>query len=66
MCSSDLLPNISKFEKQVTRNEDTLINDGLNHGKTVIVDATHLTRKYLERFKYWNVPTEVIDRKSVV
>lgn len=54
------LPNISKFEKQVTRYEDTLINDGLNHGKTVIVDATHLTRKYLERFKYWNVETEVM------
>ncbi len=54
-----VLPNTGKFEKQVTRYEDTLINDGLNHGKTVIVDATHLTRKYLERFKYWNVPTGV-------
>lgn len=52
-------PNISSLEKQVTRYEDTLINDGLNHGKTVIVDATHLTRAYIERFRYWNVPVEV-------
>lgn len=52
--------DVSGLEKKVTRYEDTLINDGLNHGKTVIVDATHLTRAYLERFKYWNVPTEVI------
>lgn len=51
---------IGKYEKQVTRYEDTLIHEGLNHGKTVIVDATHLTRKYLERFKYWNVPTSVV------
>lgn len=54
------LPNINKFEKQVTRYEDTLIHDALNHGKDVIVDATHLTRKYLERFKFWNVPTEIV------
>jgi predicted kinase len=53
------LPNISKFEKQVTRYEDTLINDALNHGRVVIVDATHLTRKYLQRFSYWNVETAV-------
>ena len=50
----------AKLEKQVTRYEDTLINDGLNHGRTVIVDATHLNRKYLTRFKYWNVPVEVV------
>lgn len=54
------MKGISGFEKQVTRYEDTLIHDGLNHGKDVIVDATHLTRKYLERFKFWNVPTEVV------
>lgn len=55
-----LRDDVSGLEKQVTRYEDTLINDGLNHGKTVIVDATHLTRAYLERFKYWNVPTEIV------
>lgn len=54
------MSNISGLEKQVTRYEDTLINDGLNHGRTVIVDATHLTAKYLERFKHWNVITEVV------
>lgn len=51
---------VGKFEKQVTRYEDTLIHEGLNHGKTVIVDATHLQRSYLERFKYWNVPVDVM------
>ena len=53
-------PHLVKYEKQVTRYEDTLIHEGLNHGKTVIVDATNLLYKYLERFKYWNVATEVI------
>ena len=52
--------DVSGLEKQVTRYEDTLINDALCHGKTAIIDATHLTRKYLERFKYWNVPTEIV------
>lgn len=52
-------PQMGKFEKRVTRYEDTLINDALNHGNRVIVDATHLSRKYIERFKYWNVPTTV-------
>lgn len=51
--------DISSQEKKVTRYEDTLINDALNHGNLVIVDATHLERKYLERYKYWNVPTEI-------
>lgn len=54
------MDKIGGFEKQVTRYEDTLINEGLNFGKTVIVDATNLTRKYLERFKYWNVPSEIV------
>ena len=43
--------DINKCEKEVTHYEDTLINEGLNKNKTVIVDATHLKRKYLERFK---------------
>jgi len=55
-----LRPDVTQLEKQVTLYEDTLINEGLNLGKTVIVDATHLNYKYLERFKYWNVPTEVL------
>jgi len=50
---------IRDFEKEVTRYEDTLINEALQSGKMPIVDATHLSRKYLERFKYWNVPVEV-------
>ena len=51
--------DLSKREKQVTRFEDTLINEGLQDGKHVIVDATHLKRSYLTRFAYWNVPTEI-------
>lgn len=51
-------PNNSKLEKQVTLFEDTLIHDGLNLGKTVIVDATNLTTQYLERYKFFNVPVE--------
>lgn len=50
---------IGKNEKLVTRYEDTLINEGLCSGKLVIVDATHLKRSYLERFKYWNVETKL-------
>ena len=51
------MDGIRKREKLVTRYEDTLINEGLEAGKTVIVDATHLRVNYLERFKYWNVET---------
>lgn len=50
--------DLGKLEKQVTLYEDTLIHEGLNLGKTVIVDATHLEKRYLERFKFWNVPIE--------
>lgn len=49
--------DIKQTEKIVTKYEDTLIYEGLSEGKTVIVDATHLERKYIERFDYWNVPT---------
>lgn len=53
------LANMAKCEKMVTRYEDTLINEALEMGKTPIVDATHLKRAYLERFKYWNVEVDV-------
>lgn len=51
-------PKLGKYEKQVTRYCDTLIHDGLNHGRTVIVDATNLSIKHINDFAYWNVPTE--------
>lgn len=51
--------NIGKLEKQVTKYEDTLIHEALAEGKHVIVDATHLKRSYIDRFKFWNVPIEV-------
>ena len=50
--------DLGALEKQVTLYEDTLIHEGLNLGKTVIVDATHLEKKYLDRYKFWNVPIE--------
>ena len=52
--------DIYKLEKIVTKYEDVLINEGLLEGKTVIMDSTHLERKYIERYKYWNVPTEIV------
>ncbi len=51
-------PDLGKLEKQVTLYEDTLIHEGLNLNKTVIIDATHLNKKYLERFQFWNVPID--------
>lgn len=51
-------PDISKLEKQVTHYEDTLIYEALQQDKTVIVDATHLNKAYLQRFEFFNVPIE--------
>jgi len=52
-------PDLNKLEKQVTKYEDTLIHEALNENKTVILDATHLRKEYLDRFKFWNVPIEL-------
>jgi|SRR5690349_17850093 len=48
--------DLNQLEKIVTKYEDTLINEALCEDKTVVVDATHLEKKYLDRFKFWNVP----------
>ena len=53
-------PDLNKLEKQVTKYEDTLINEALCEGKDIIVDATHLEQKYIKRFEYWNVPLELV------
>jgi predicted kinase len=53
-------PDLSKLEKQVTKYEDTLINEALCEGKTVIVDATHLDVKYITRYEYWNKEIELV------
>jgi len=53
-------PDLSKLEKVVTKYEDTLIHEALQEGKDVIVDATHLENKYLDRFEFWNVPIEYV------
>lgn len=51
--------DITQLEKLVSKYEDTLIHEALNENKTVIVDATHLDGKYINRFQYWNVPIEL-------
>lgn len=53
-------PDFNVREKQVTKYEDTLIHEALNEGKTVIVDATHLDKKYIDRYKFWNVPIQIM------
>lgn len=53
-------PDFNKREKQVTKYEDTLINEGLCEGKTVIIDSTHLSKDYITRHAYWNVPIDII------
>ncbi len=53
-------PDFGKLEKQVSKYEDVLINEALLENKRVIVDATHLSEAYINRFKFWNVPTELI------
>ena len=52
--------DIVKLERKVTKYEDTLIYEALEENKTVILDATHLEKKYIERHEYWNVPIELI------
>lgn len=52
-------PDLNKLENQVTKYEDNVIRQGLADNKTLIVDATHLRREYLERFKFWNVPVDL-------
>lgn len=51
---------LGKYEKEVTKLQNVLINEALASGKTPIVDATHLNVKYLQEFKFWNVPVEFV------
>lgn len=54
------LKSLNKTEKEVTKYENLIIQNALNDNKTVVVDATHLKREYIERYKYFNVRTETI------
>ena len=51
--------DLNSLEKKVTAFEDTMIYEGIEMGKHIIVDATHLYINYLKRFSYWNTPTYV-------
>ena len=52
--------DLFKCEKEVTKYEDIIIKQGLQDKKTVIVDATHLRMKYLNRFKNFNVQVDYV------
>jgi predicted kinase len=52
--------DINKLEKQITKYEDLLIHEALAENKIVIIDATHLSLKYIKKHEYWNVPIELI------
>lgn len=52
--------DLHRLEKEVTNIENSLIKEGLSRGKDVIVDATHLKKEYIERFKFFNVDTDLI------
>jgi len=53
-------PDMFSCEKEVTKFEDILIKQGLQDSKNVIVDATHLRMKYLNRFKDFNVQVDYV------
>lgn len=50
---------IFSIEREVTKMENTMISEGLEAGKHVIYDDNNLYLGAIERFKYWNVETEV-------
>ena len=51
--------DLNSLEKKVTAFEDTMVYEGIEMWKHIIVDATHLSINYLKRFSYWNTPTYV-------
>lgn len=55
-----LRPDFWDLEEVITKMEDALIAEGLSIGKDVILDNTHLDRKYIENHQHWEVPTEVV------
>lgn len=53
-------PKIASFEKEVTKYQNSMINEALKAGKIPIVDATHLDLKYIKEYAFWNVPIEIV------
>ena len=53
------LKGLNKREKEVTKYENLIIQNALNDDKTVIVDATHLKKEYIQRYNYFNVPIKL-------
>jgi len=52
--------DIRSLEEMVTEVENKLIKHFLNFGKNVIVDATHLKAKYLNRFHMFDCEKEIL------
>ena len=52
--------DLYKLENQVTEVEDSLIETLLSKNKSVIIDATHLKPKYLNRFDKFDAEKELI------
>lgn len=52
-------PNMLSCEKEVTRYQGVIIREALSQGKHVIVDDTNLSKRYIESYRYWNVPTKI-------
>lgn len=49
----------SVMENKVTKYENALIKEALSDGSRIIMDSTHLQRRDLERYKYWNVEVKL-------
>lgn len=53
-------PDMFKLEKKVTEFEDLLIRTGIMSNNNIIVDATHLKKEYLNRYKDLPITKEII------
>lgn len=52
-------PKVHSLEKMITEHENILIKDALASNYNIIVDATHLKRKYIERYAYYNTDVQL-------
>lgn len=48
------------LENKVTEYEDMLISESVHQNNTIIMDATHLSKKYLKRYEDWGIPFELV------
>lgn len=48
------------LEEKVTAYEDVLISESIRRNSTIIMDATHLSKKYLDRYNNSSIPVELV------